>query len=195
MDVSSNYNFKFNRRSFFLLTSLGVMAGGAACAVKIHGQLMEVNEHLVESQKLTHYERQNLPALYSAITGETDPQKLSEALHFFGLFLAKIPLPRRKELNLGLKALDVLPLFLLLSFLPFRKMQGQAQVQFLKKLAGGPAMLYPLFSNLKELMYLAYYRLPQNYQKIEYYGPVIKPEPIEEHQRFYKALKAELAEL
>ncbi|MBI2520402.1 MAG: hypothetical protein HYV97_08285 [Bdellovibrio sp.] len=192
MDVPSG--FKLNRRSFFILSSLGVIAGGSACGIKLYGQLLEVNEQLVSSRKLSQYEKENLPALYSAMTGETDPQQIKEAVEFFAIFLSKLPLSRRKELNLGLKVLDILPLFFMVSFLPFRKIDLKQQVVFLQKLSQGPAVLYPLFGGLKELMYLAYYRVPQNYQKIEYYGPVAKPnEPIEEHQRFYKALMAELS--
>lgn len=192
-------NKKFGRRSFLL--GMGGLSGMLAFVLsrkflKILQGVPSESQIGETSQGLTHIERKMLPGLALALLGEkalvasqgstyfsegkgalkqepakTGGEKAEEIMRFFGDFLREIPPQRRKELNLGLEVLNLLPIVFVFRFRRFVDLSLEEKRSFLGKLAEGPILLYPLFSALKELVYLAHYHQPKNYLIIGYSGP------------------------
>ena len=123
---------------------------------------------------LTNDDLQILGHVYEVITNTQDGKSTNDAMLFMQEFLMVLPRSSGQELKLGLIVLEkVLPLFIG-ELATFSKLTFDKKVAVMNWLKNAPNILYPLFLGLKELSYLAHYRLEKEWDLIDYAGPVVE---------------------
>jgi len=119
------------------------------------------------------YECAILYHIYQQITLEKDQDKIIQAISFIDWYVAFIGTRSLRELKMALRIFDsIIPLYFG-KVARFSNLTWSEQTHIISRLKNGPALLYPLFMAIKELSYLAYYRLPENYKKLGYAGPAV----------------------
>lgn len=182
----------WSRRTF--LWALGLIAALLGMMItwqrkRVSNLISSVKGHTEETLSgLTALEFQMLPLISEAIVAGAPFSPPEKA--FFAQFLASLPLERRRELNLGLGVLDCYPLKLG-HLKGFSSLNLSERQKVLHALENENAMLFPLFLAVKELSYLEYYRKPEIYSAIQYQGPIVASDDVDQEvERGYAALVA-----
>lgn len=140
---------------------------------------------------LSQQQARILVAVYQVMAPETTTENQQEVILFLDDFISRLDKMQRLQLSAALMLLEHTPL-LFHGFLPrFTRLDSERQVRCLNGWRNGGPQRSPLYSALKELIFMGHYSMDWSWEAIGYGGPLIEVDrPPSPRDHFYEGLLA-----
>ena len=122
--------------------------------------------------KLSKVSKNTLIDLFPIMTNEVNPKKIDHALKEINNYVIHLGPRTRFELELALMFFNQATL-LRGNFAPFPYLSLEKKLDYLHYLSQGPRIFAPIFLGLKEVCFLGYYSIEENFQQIPNYQPMV----------------------